>query len=156
MLKNVIGIFGLISRPVCFQEGTIGDHLVVKPVPAVYRRHVQSTTPDDEMFLDQELRDGDNEVSNQGFPLKSQKFVAHHKHVVYRRNPETDRTAGDYGKLTPGTMARIYTYCVARAGSEMFQSRATCAGTSHMRGQRNSLFTRTTHTIFCHASASID
>ncbi|CAI6362341.1 unnamed protein product [Macrosiphum euphorbiae] len=84
-------------------EGTIGDHLVVKPVPAVYRRHVQSTTPDDEMFLD---RDGDNEVSNQGFPLKSQKFVAHHKHVVYRRNPETDRTAGDYALMEPDALPR--------------------------------------------------
>jgi len=80
---------------------------VVKPVPAVYRKHVQSATPDDEMFLDQELRDSENEVSDQGFPLKSQKFLAHHKHVVYRRNPETDRTTGDYGKTRrqpPGTV----------------------------------------------------
>ncbi|XP_026815897.1 A disintegrin and metalloproteinase with thrombospondin motifs 1 isoform X2 [Rhopalosiphum maidis] len=87
-------------------EGTIGDHLVVKPVPAVYRRHVQSATPDDEMFLDQELRDGENEVSDQGFPLKSQKFVAHHKHVVYRRNPDTDRTAGDYALMEPDALPR--------------------------------------------------
>lgn len=49
------------------------------------------------MFLDQEAKDGDNEVSNQGFPLKSPKFVTHHKHVVYRRNPDTDGSAGDYG-----------------------------------------------------------
>lgn len=52
------------------------------------------STPDDEMFLDQEIRE--DEISKQGFPLKS-KFVAHHKHVVYRRNPESDRNAGDYG-----------------------------------------------------------
>lgn len=71
----------------------------MKPIPSVYRRHVQST-PDDEMFLDQEAQDGDNEVSNQGFPLKSPKFVAHHKHVVYRRNPDTDGSAGDYGKAS--------------------------------------------------------
>lgn len=81
------------------QEGTIGEHLVVKPIPSVYRRHVQSST-DDEMFMDQEIQDGDNEVSKRGFPLKSEKFVAHHKHVVYRRNPETDRTAGDYGNVS--------------------------------------------------------
>lgn len=80
-----------------FQEGTIGEHLVLKPIPSVYRRHVQST-PDDEMFLDQEIRE--DEISKQGFPLKS-KFVAHHKHVVYRRNPETDRNAGDYGLCRP-------------------------------------------------------
>jgi hypothetical protein len=73
--------------------------LVVKPIPSVYRRHVQSS-PDDEMFMDQEVRDGDDEVSRRGFPLKSEKFVAHHKHVVYRRNPETDRNAGDYGNAS--------------------------------------------------------
>lgn len=79
------------------QEGTIGEHLVMKPVPSMYRKHVQSTS-DDEMFLDQEIENGDDQVSRQGFPLKSSKLVAHHKHVVYRRNPETDRNAGDYGK----------------------------------------------------------
>lgn len=69
---------------------------MVKPVPSVYRRHVQSI-PDDEMFMDQEILDGDDRVSKQGFPLKPSTFVAHHKHIVYRRNPETDRNAGDYG-----------------------------------------------------------
>ncbi|VVC27842.1 Hypothetical protein CINCED_3A004137 [Cinara cedri] len=83
-------------------EGTIGEHLVLKPVPSVYRRHVQST-PDDEMFLDQEIRE--DEISRQGFPLKS-KFVAHHKHVVYRRNPETDRNAGDYALMEPDSLPR--------------------------------------------------
>lgn len=71
---------------------------MVKPIPSAYRRHAQ-TTQDDEMFLDQEIRDGQDEVSKQGFPLKTPKFVAHHKHVVYRRNPgEADKSAGDYGK----------------------------------------------------------
>lgn len=68
----------------------------MKPVPSMYRKHIQSAT-DDEMFMDQEIRDGENEISEQGFPLKSPKFVAHHKHVVYRRNPETDANTGDYG-----------------------------------------------------------
>lgn len=68
----------------------------MKPIPSLYRRHVQST-PDDEMFLDQEIKNGDDEISKQGFPLKPPKFEVHHKHVVYRRNPDTDRNAGDYG-----------------------------------------------------------
>lgn len=85
------------------QEGTIGEDYVVKPIPSMYRRHLESNS-DDEMFLDQEVQNGDDEVSKQGFPLKSPKFVAHHKHVVYRRNPgEADRNAGDYGKSKPSS-----------------------------------------------------
>ncbi|XP_050440834.1 venom metalloproteinase 3 isoform X2 [Adelges cooleyi] len=86
-------------------EGTIGDHLVVKPIPSVYRRHVQST-PDDEMFLDKEISNGEDVVSKYGFPLKPQKLVAHHKHVVYRRNPEADTSSGDYALMEPDSLPR--------------------------------------------------
>lgn len=71
-------------------------------MPSVYRKHAQSTAADDEMFLDQEIENGDDEVSRRGFPLKSSNLVAHHKHVVYRRNPEADGNAGDYGKRASG------------------------------------------------------
>ncbi|XP_050541109.1 venom metalloproteinase 3 isoform X2 [Daktulosphaira vitifoliae] len=85
-------------------EGTIGEHLVVKPIPSLYRKHVQSV-PDDEIFMDQEIDNGDNEVSKQGFPLKPQKFV-HHKHIVYRRNPDSDTNSGDYALMEPDSLPR--------------------------------------------------
>lgn len=77
------------------QEGTIGSDLVVKPVPASVRQHLDQVGDDDEAFLDEEVAE-DVAVSG-GFPLPPK-----HHHIVYRRSiPDpTEGELSDYGKMT--------------------------------------------------------
>lgn len=93
------------------QEGTIGHDLVVKPVPASVRQHLDSKRrgcdPDDEMFLDGEDEDGAEDEAVAGFPLgkdsngdvrfedggqpaghrrlRRDAATEHHAHIVYKR-----------------------------------------------------------------------
>lgn len=80
-----------------WQEGTIGGDLVVKPVPASVRQHLDHRTDDDdEAFLDEEVEE--DVVSRGGFPLPPK-----HHHIVYRRNiaDPADGELSDYGKYFP-------------------------------------------------------
>lgn len=78
------------------QEGTIGHDLVLKPVPAHVRQHLDNSRDknedDDEMFLDDEAME--DEAVPGGFPLAPQ-----HKHIVYRRSVQETDQFSDYGGL---------------------------------------------------------
>lgn len=88
---------------VCVQEGTIGHDLVVKPVPATVRQHLDDEPPadDDELFLDDEGEDLEDDVAvSGGFPLKGRRRRAlsqTHRHIVYRRSPNEGDSFSDYG-----------------------------------------------------------
>nr|CAD7393389.1 unnamed protein product [Timema cristinae] len=82
------------------EEGTIGHDLVLKPVPASVRQHLD----DDEMFLDSEGEDISEDVAvGSGFPLRRSRrsAVAVHRHIVFKRDGAHDDTLGDYGPLLP-------------------------------------------------------
>lgn len=82
----------------CVQEGTIGPDLVVKPVPASVRQHLDSgrrrdVDDDDEAFLDEEA--AEDVAVKSGFPLP----LALSHHIVYRRStPLPDPDLSDYGQ----------------------------------------------------------
>lgn len=113
------------------QEGTIGHDLVVKPVPASVRQHLDSNTkdPDDELFLDEEDDASDEAV--RGFPLgkdsnrdvlfedaaspgedarpgrrRLRRAAAHHAHIVYKRAGSESAESpdlSDYGTVQTST-----------------------------------------------------
>ncbi|KAG8273555.1 hypothetical protein J6590_016877 [Homalodisca vitripennis] len=86
-------------------EGTIGDELIVKPVPASVRQHLDTNHPslsrddDDEAFLDEEA--GEDEAVREGFPLQPK-----HHHIVYRRSIShtIDQELSDYAFMEPDEM----------------------------------------------------
>jgi hypothetical protein len=78
------------------QEGTIGDDLVVKPVPASVRQHLDSRKDprdDDEAFLDEEV--AEDVAVTDGFPLH---LPPRHHHIVYRRSVQDTVDMSDYGQ----------------------------------------------------------
>jgi hypothetical protein len=93
-----------------FQEGTIGHDLVVKPVPASIRQHLDHSDLskhglDDEMFLDEEGEEIQEDIAVEtGFPLRrvkgtnSSELQPQH-HIVYRRSSQENEgpESSDYG-----------------------------------------------------------
>nr|CAD7437999.1 unnamed protein product [Timema bartmani] len=88
-------------------EGTIGHDLVLKPVPASVRQHLD----DDEMFLDSEGEDISEDVAvGSGFPLRRSRRSAAvaHRHIVFKRDGAHDDTLGDYAFMEPDHLAKKY------------------------------------------------
>nr|CAD7589824.1 unnamed protein product [Timema genevievae] len=88
-------------------EGTIGHDLVLKPVPASVRQHLD----DDEMFLDSEGEDISEDVAvGSGFPLRRSRrsAAAAHRHIVFKRDGAHDDTLGDYAFMEPDHLAKKY------------------------------------------------
>nr|CAD7571306.1 unnamed protein product [Timema californicum] len=88
-------------------EGTIGHDLVLKPVPASVRQHLD----DDEMFLDSEGEDISEDVAvGSGFPLRRSRrsAAAVHRHIVFKRDGAHDDTLGDYAFMEPDHLAKKY------------------------------------------------
>ncbi|KAE8752573.1 hypothetical protein FOCC_FOCC000695 [Frankliniella occidentalis] len=110
-------------------DGTIGDDLVVKPVPASVRQHLGAPSkhqdPDDEMFLDEE--DASQDEAVRGFPLgkdsngdvrfedspgpgrrRLRRSVEHHAHIVYKRAgseaAEAHPDLSDYAFMEPDAL----------------------------------------------------
>lgn len=82
------------------QEGSIGSHLVIRPIPSRLRTVVKKSgkgkdsSYDDEMFLD-----ADGELSSEvaidtGLPINRNKRV---HHIVYKKKPVEDDSMSDYG-----------------------------------------------------------
>uniref|UniRef100_A0A1B6E598 Peptidase M12B domain-containing protein n=1 Tax=Clastoptera arizonana TaxID=38151 RepID=A0A1B6E598_9HEMI len=85
-------------------QGTIGHDLVLKPVPAHIRQHLDSEEEeddDDEMFLDEEA--ADDQVVSGGFPLAPQ-----HKHIVYRRDIQDPDQFSDYALMEPDSLPQKF------------------------------------------------
>ncbi|RZF38947.1 hypothetical protein LSTR_LSTR017517, partial [Laodelphax striatellus] len=98
-------------------EGTIGHDLIVKPVPAGVRQHLDDKQNDDddvieredyiddELFLDDETAAGEAYVSPDGFPIqrpsnrtsffgrRNQDIISH---IVYKRNGSEEADLSDY------------------------------------------------------------
>jgi hypothetical protein len=95
-----------------FQEGTIGHDLVVKPVPASVRQHLDQSRDskhgdDDEMFLDENGEDLQEDVAVEtGFPLRripstSNSEPKPQQHIIYRRSTFQNEESefSDYGNI---------------------------------------------------------
>ncbi|XP_066999385.2 A disintegrin and metalloproteinase with thrombospondin motifs like isoform X2 [Anabrus simplex] len=96
-------------------EGTIGHDLVLKPVPARVRQHLDDNDKDesdDEMFLDEEGEDIANDVAvKSGFPLRRDRrsaSVSPHHHIVYRRSGAENKmeALSDYAFMEPDRLAK--------------------------------------------------
>lgn len=90
------------------QEGTIGPDLVVKPVPASVRQHLDSgrrrnaDDDDDEAFLDEEA--AEDVAVKSGFPLP----LALSRHIVYKRStPLPDPDMSDFGQYLHSSHASL-------------------------------------------------
>lgn len=85
-----------------FQEGTIGHDLVVKPVPASVRQHLEEHGPhdDDEAFLDE---DEDEDLLAEDEEVDDDEELQHepldHPHIVFRRATNYEPSeSSDFGK----------------------------------------------------------
>lgn len=118
--------FVVLTVSFCFQEGSIGSDMVIRPLPArlhpvanVTTAPSQNTTvnetaaeetdvheaSDDEMFLD-----ADGELSSEvaidtGLPIKrkgqdgTEAESRGHKHIIYKRKGQEEDTMSDYGEF---------------------------------------------------------
>lgn len=88
------------------QEGSIGTHLVIRPIPPRIRGSVISrknknatdsdTINDDEMFLDQDGELSSEVAIDTGLPIRRNKTILHH--IIFRKKVEDDDGAlSDYG-----------------------------------------------------------
>ncbi|CAG9813329.1 unnamed protein product [Phaedon cochleariae] len=97
-------------------EGSIGSHLVIRPLPSRLRGSViQSknkndsdleTINDDEMFLDQDGELSAEVAIDTGLPINRKKNV--HHHIVFKRKQEEDVTMSDYAFMEPDHLAKRY------------------------------------------------
>ncbi|XP_075227661.1 sol narae metalloprotease isoform X2 [Lycorma delicatula] len=103
-------------------EGTIGHDLIVKPVPASVRQHLDERRKnsrnkdddDDEVFMDDEVAAGEDFVSIGGFPLPaairnytSQNNQRRHTHIVYKRSENSDSQFNDYAFMEPDEIPQV-------------------------------------------------
>ncbi|XP_063217945.1 A disintegrin and metalloproteinase with thrombospondin motifs like isoform X2 [Bacillus rossius redtenbacheri] len=94
-------------------EGTIGHDLVVRPVPAGVRQHLDQAD-DDEVFLDEEDEGLAGDVAvRAGFPLRRSRrsrAPQGRQHIVYRRSAPADPEdpLGDYAFMEPDHLAKKY------------------------------------------------
>lgn len=90
------------------QEGSIGSHLVIRPIPPRLRgsvipdKHKNSTDADsisdDEIFLDQDGELSSEVAIDTGLPIRRNKTV--HHHIIFRSKKEDqDGLLSDYGKF---------------------------------------------------------
>ncbi|XP_049826682.1 A disintegrin and metalloproteinase with thrombospondin motifs 16 isoform X2 [Aethina tumida] len=92
-------------------EGSIGSHLVIRPIPSRLRPVVKKSgkgkdsSYDDEMFLD-----ADGELSSEvaidtGLPINRNKRV---HHIVYKKKPVEDDSMSDYAFMEPDHISKRY------------------------------------------------
>lgn len=91
-----------------FQEGSIGTHLVIRPIPPRLRGSVinsknnstdSDSISDDEMFLDQDGELSSEVAIDTGLPIRRNKTV--HHHIIFKRKKEdVDGALSDYGKFS--------------------------------------------------------
>ncbi|XP_069676454.1 A disintegrin and metalloproteinase with thrombospondin motifs like isoform X2 [Periplaneta americana] len=101
-------------------EGTIGHDLVVKPVPASVRQHLdrqskahRNDNDDDEMFLDEDGEDIQEDIAvESGFPLRRLQRPSSkpQQHIVYRRSaPQNEELAfSDYAFMEPDHLSKKF------------------------------------------------
>lgn len=108
------------------KDGTIGNDIVIKPVPSQLSSSISadySSRDDDEMFLDEDEEAGKNtstKLSNSKSSISSRipktfelansrKDINYHKnaHIVYKRKMYDSESHSDYLKLEPGTITSI-------------------------------------------------
>lgn len=110
-----------ISASFMFQEGTIGHDLVVKPVPASVRQHLDQPRDskrgdDDEMFLDENGEDIQEDVAIEtGFPLRRIQSTSNsepkpQQHIIYRRSSSQfeEPEFSDYGNIPKSNTTYFY------------------------------------------------
>ncbi|KAJ8928876.1 hypothetical protein NQ314_018497 [Rhamnusium bicolor] len=87
-------------------EGSIGSHLVIRPLPSRLRGSVPSANQkisdsesinDDEMFLDQDGELSSEVAIDTGLPIKRSKRIQHHI-IFKRKDAEEEDSLSDYGK----------------------------------------------------------
>ncbi|XP_021914006.1 A disintegrin and metalloproteinase with thrombospondin motifs 16 isoform X2 [Zootermopsis nevadensis] len=102
-------------------EGTIGHDLVVKPVPASVRQHLDQPRDskrgdDDEMFLDENGEDIQEDVAIEtGFPLRRIQSTSNsepkpQQHIIYRRSSSQfeEPEFSDYAFMEPDHLAKKF------------------------------------------------
>nr|CAH7747888.1 unnamed protein product [Callosobruchus chinensis] len=101
-------------------QGSIGSHLVIKPLPDRLRGSVirskngndtDSTINDDEMFLDQDGELSAEVAIDTGLPINRNSTGAGtvHHHIVYRRmNKEEEDAFSDYAFMEPDHLGKRY------------------------------------------------
>lgn len=100
-------------------EGSIGSHIVIKPLPSRLRANKTKTANehnDDELFLD---ADGDlsAEVAiDTGLPI--QRRPDEHHHIVYRRKPSEEDSMSDYALMEPDHLAKRYKRSIKQNSSK--------------------------------------
>lgn len=90
-----------------FQEGSIGSHLVIRPIPprlqgsVIPRKNKNATNSDsindDEMFLDQDGELSSEVAIDTGLPIRRNK-TTHHHIIIKRIQEDDDGALSDYGK----------------------------------------------------------
>ncbi|XP_066157474.1 A disintegrin and metalloproteinase with thrombospondin motifs like isoform X2 [Euwallacea fornicatus] len=96
-------------------EGSIGSHLVIRPVPRRLRPAVKTnhklSSADDEVFLDDDGALSAEVAIDTGLPLhkdsEDEEIAAHH-HIVIRRKNKDEDTLSDYALMEPDHLAKRY------------------------------------------------
>ncbi|KAL1501524.1 hypothetical protein ABEB36_006829 [Hypothenemus hampei] len=91
-------------------EGSIGSHLVIKPVPTRLRSSVKekSHASDDEMFLDTDGALSAEVAIDTGLPIRRKLPNTHHHIVIKRKNVEDDLTSSDFALMEPDHLAKRF------------------------------------------------
>lgn len=102
-------------------EGSIGSHLVIRPLPSRLRgsvirsKHNKSknanetdldTINDDEMFLDQDGELSSEVAIDTGLPIRRNKNI--HHHIIYRKKEQEDDIMGDYALMEPDHLSKRF------------------------------------------------
>ncbi|XP_066260756.1 A disintegrin and metalloproteinase with thrombospondin motifs like isoform X3 [Euwallacea similis] len=96
-------------------EGSIGSHLVIRPVPSRLRPTVKTnhklSSADDEVFLDDDGALSAEVAIDTGLPIRKdnedEEIAAHH-HIVIRRKNKDEDTLSDYALMEPDHLAKRY------------------------------------------------
>ncbi|XP_057663338.1 A disintegrin and metalloproteinase with thrombospondin motifs like isoform X1 [Diorhabda carinulata] len=101
-------------------EGSIGSHLVIRPLPARLRGSVirlknnfskendtDDLINDDEMFLDQDGELSSEIAIDTGLPIKRNKNI--HHHIIYKKTQEEqENSMSDYAFMEPDRLTKRY------------------------------------------------
>ncbi|XP_050506301.1 uncharacterized protein LOC114333699 isoform X3 [Diabrotica virgifera virgifera] len=103
-------------------EGSIGSHLVIRPLPPRLRGSVirsknrnftnnqndtEDSINDDEMFLDQDGELSSEVAIDTGLPIRRNKNI--HHHIVYKRKEDEEQdTMSDYAFMEPDHLSKRY------------------------------------------------
>ncbi|CAH1121894.1 unnamed protein product [Ceutorhynchus assimilis] len=100
-------------------EGSIGSHLVIRPIPSRLRNKVKTnhklSSTDDEVFLDDDGALSAEVAIDTGLPINRNDSEAHnydmvtaHHHIVIKKKEEHDDIMSDYAFMEPDHLAKRY------------------------------------------------